>query len=178
MNERKPRRIGPGGLVLIVLALILLALLGTRQNRTLGLRQSVQFDDFVFTVEDAARLPADSAGSKGGESSSADPGDYLVRMRVDNRAKRVPFTFSGQSFAFVDLTGKNPMTRPSAERSPSGELVPLTPRTLKAGESATVEYVYSLPPEHGNLRLRVLSSGPLGDLLEWLFFGIKQFKLP
>ena len=88
------------------------------------------------------------------------------------------YTFSGQSFAFVDMTGKYPTMRPSAERSKTGERVPVAPRTLKAGESATVDYVFSLPTEHENLRLKILSSGPVGDLLEWLFFGTKQFKLP
>jgi hypothetical protein len=177
MIDRKPRMPGPGGIVLIVLAVIVLGLMALRQNRTAGLGQTIRFDDFDFTVLDGSPLSKD-AGPPGGERPAADLADYLVRMRVDNRAKRVPFTFSGQSFAFVDLTGKYPMMRPSTELSPSGERLPLASRTLQAGESATVDYVFSLPPDHEDLRLKVLSSGPVGDLLEWLLFGTKHFKLP
>ena len=44
MDERKPRKLGVGGIILIVLALIVLSLLATRQNRTLGLHQAVQYE--------------------------------------------------------------------------------------------------------------------------------------
>ncbi len=177
MSERKPRVPGPGGIVLIVLALIVLGLMALRQNRTAGLGQTIRFDDFDFTVEQASPLSG-TAGPSEAQRPAGDFADYVVRMRVDNRARRVPFTFSGQSFAFADLTGKHPRMRPSAELSPSGERLPPASRTLQAGESATVDYVFSLPPDHEDLRLRVLSSGPVGDLLEWLLFGTKQFKLP
>jgi hypothetical protein len=177
MSDRKPRVPGPGGIVLIVLAVIVLGLMALRQNRTAGLGQTIRFDDFDFTVEHASPRSG-SAGASGAQRPDADFSDYVIRMRVDNRAKRVPFKFSGQSFVFVDLTGKYPMMRPSTELSPSRERLPLASRTLQAGESATVDYVFSLPPDHENLRLKILSSGPVGDLLEWLLFGTKQFKLP
>jgi hypothetical protein len=177
MNERTPRMLGPRGIILIVLAVIVLGLLATRQNRMVGLGQTIHFDDFDFTAMDAALLPEDAEAARGGNPAE-DRANYRVRMRVDNRAKRVPFTFSGQSFAFVDLAGKHPMMRPLSERSSTAGRAPLAPYTLKAGESATIDYLFSLPADHEDLRLKVLSSGPVGDLLEWLLFGTKQFKLP
>jgi hypothetical protein len=177
VSDHNPRAIGPGGIVLIVLTVIVLGLMALRQNRTAGLGQTIRFDDFDFTVEDASVL-SESQAPTAARGPATDITDYRLRMRVDNRAKRVPFTFSGRSFAFVDLTGKHPMMRPLAELSPSGERVPLASRTLQAGESATVDYIYSLPSDRENLRLKILSSGPVGDLLEWLIFGSKQFRLP
>ncbi len=53
-----------------------------------------------------------------------------------------------------------------------------TVHLLKAGESTTTDYLFSLPPDQSNLRLRVMPSGAVGDMLEWLFFGRKEFRLP
>jgi hypothetical protein len=171
--------LGPGGIILIVLALIVLSLLATRQNRTLGLHQAVQYDDFFFTVEDASRLPApaEPVRARPGEPGAGDA-DYLVRIKVENRAKRVPFQFSGQFFVFVDPAGNRPMIRPSAERSPSGDLSPPALYVLQAGESRSVDYVFSLPGDLKDLRLRVMTGGPVGDFLDWLLFGRKEFQLP
>ena len=75
MNERKAWKPGPGTIVLIVLALIVLAILATRRSRTLGLHQALQLDDFfllewLFFGRKEFRLPsgrpsaADADGAK------------------------------------------------------------------------------------------------------------------
>jgi hypothetical protein len=69
MNEPRTRRLGPGAIVLIVLTLVVLAMLATRRSRTLGLHQTLQLDDFFFTVQDAARLPVDPARAKTAQPS-------------------------------------------------------------------------------------------------------------
>ena len=90
----------------------------TRQSRTLGLRQTLQLDDFFFTPLQAERLPADL--SKSSEAGSrSDRVSYLVRLKIENRARRVPFKFSGESLAFADLTGKEPA---SPNRRPNARL--------------------------------------------------------
>ena len=99
-------------------------------------------------------------------------------MKIDNRAKRVPFKFTGESLAFADLTGKNPLSMPTSERTLSGEMHPPQVHTLQAGESITIAYIFSLPPESEHLRLRIAPGGWSGDLLEWLLFGRKEFQLP
>lgn len=177
MSEARPRRLGPGTIALIVLGLVVLVILATRQSRTLGLRQTLQLDDFFFTPLEAERLPADPSKPGQAESFSGRL-DYLVKLKIENRARRVPFKFSGESLAFADLTGKHPLTRPSAERTPSGEMQPPRLHILQAGESTTIEYVFSLPHDLENLRLRLAPGGWSGDLLEWLLFGRKEFQLP
>ena len=177
MSVPQRRRLGPGTIALVVLGLIVLLIAATRQSRTLGLRQTLQLDDFFFTPLQAERLPADL--SKSSEAGSrSDRVSYLVRLKIENRARRVPFKFSGESLAFADLTGKNPLSKPSAERAPSGGLHPPLMHVLQAGESVTIDYIFALPPELENLRLRFAPGGWSGDLLEWLLFGRKEFQLP
>ena len=177
MNERKPWWRGLGVIALIVLALIVMAILATRTSRTLGLHQPLQLDDFFFTIEDARPLPDAIVPPTKGDSEP-EKVKYLVRLKIENKALRVPFKFDGNALVFVDLGGKSPMIRPRAERSSSGELVALTVHVLKAGESTTTDYLFALPPDQSNLRLRVMPGGAVGDVLEWLFFGRKEFRLP
>jgi hypothetical protein len=99
-------------------------------------------------------------------------------LKVENKALRVPFKFDGNALWFVDVSGNSPFIRPSAERSSSGELMAPTVHVLKAGESATTDYLFSLSPDQSNLRLRVMPGGAVGEVLEWLFFGRKEFRLP
>ncbi len=175
MSDPRPQRIGPGTIALIVLGLIVLVILATRQNRTLALRQTLQLDDFFFTPLEAKRLPADPSKAIQAQSASGRL-DYLVKLKIENRARRVPFKFSGTSLAFADLTGKQPLTWPAAERTGSGELHPPLLHELQAGESITIDYIFSLPPALEDLRLRLAPGGWSGDLLEWLLFGRKEFQ--
>jgi hypothetical protein len=177
VSAPRPRKLGLGSIALIVLGLFVLAILAPRQSRTLKTRLTLQLDDFCFTVEKAARLPADPSKSKQSESSTGRI-DYLVTLKIENRARRVPCKFSGESLGCADLSGTKPLTRPSAERAPSGELHPPVLHILQAGESRTLDYVFSLPPDLQDLRLRIAPGGWSGDLLEWLFFGRKEFQLP
>jgi hypothetical protein len=169
MSGLRPWKLGVGAMMVLVVALVFLALLATRRNRTLGLNETLQFDDFFFTVESVTPLAAD-----------AGPQDInqIVRLRIENRAKRVPFTFNGDSLIILDLSGKLPSARPRAERLPTGALSAPVSHVLQAGETVSVDYVFALPPDHANLRLRIMPGGPVGDLLEGMFFGRQEFQLP
>ena len=176
MSDRERRTLRLRAIIALLLALIVLAILGTRRNQTLGLHQALQLDDFFFTVEEAVKQPVDPA-----RANSTDPtqgeAEYRVRLKVENRALRVPFKFSGEWLAFVDLSGRRPVVRPSSERLRSGELAPPILHVLQAGDAATYEYIVPLTPDLPDLRLRIMPSGWTGDLLEWLFFGRKEFRL-
>jgi hypothetical protein len=56
--------------------------------------------------------------------------------------------------------------------------VPALMHVLRAGESITIDYFFSLPPDLEDLRLRIAPGGWSGVLLEWLLFGRKEFQLP
>jgi hypothetical protein len=176
VSDRKPWRFGAGTVIVIVLALLALTVLATRRNRTFILNQTLQLDDFFFTVVDATRLPADLGNSTPADRSSQV--NYLVRLKVENRALRVPFKFSGQSLAIADAADKTALVFPRAERNSSSEPASPTLHILKAGESLTTDYLFTLPPTFDDPRLRIAPGGWSGDLLEWLIFGRKDFQLP
>jgi hypothetical protein len=175
MSEQRFWKLGVGATLLLVVALILLAFLASRRTRTLGLGETLQFDDFFFTVESISPL-----NSLAGPQQPPAPADFnqVVRLRVENRAKRVPFTFNGNSLAFLDVTRKLPAAFPRAERSPAGALSAPGTHVLQAGETIHVDYVFALPPNHEDLRLRIMPGGPIGDLLEGMFFGRQEIQLP
>jgi hypothetical protein len=177
MKGRQSWQLGLGTIILIVLALLVMVVLATRRNQTLMVGQTVQFDDFLFTVLDAAMLPADPARANRPDQPAGRV-DYLVRLKVENKARRVPFKFGGESLAVADPTATNRRLRPWAERMTSGELAPPVVHVLKAGEDATYDYFFSLPEKADDLRLRIAPGGWSGDFLEWLIFGRKEWRLP
>jgi hypothetical protein len=172
MSESRTRTLRWGTLAIVLLAMLFLAMLANRRNQTLGVGETVQYDDFFFTVEKADRMNQAPT-----PDLAADRDDYLVRLRIDNRAKRVDYQFRGERLVFADLTGNDSPIGPVAQRSASGEFKAPEKIVLRAGESATVDFLYSLPRDHRDLRLRV-TSGPFGDLLQWLIAGRTEFLLP
>jgi len=68
------------------------------------------------------------------------------------------------------------MSEPRPRRLGPGTIA-LRLHILQAGESITIDYIFSLPPALEDFRLRIAPGGWSGDLLEWLFFGRKEFQL-
>jgi hypothetical protein len=106
--------------------------------------------------------------------------EYVVRLTIDNLAKRVPFRFTDGSVALFDPTsGKRYRVDPEAQRAyetATGQDLP-NPLILKAGESATKDYVFRLPAAVTDPRLGVAPGGWGGMFLEKLLFGTKEFQL-
>jgi hypothetical protein len=107
--------------------------------------------------------------------------EYVVKLAIDNRAARVPFRFTNGSVALFDPTnGKRYLVDPEARRAyakATGRELPET-LVLKAGESATGEYVFRLPAGVSDPRLRIAPGDWSGMVLDQLLFGIKEFQLP
>ncbi len=107
--------------------------------------------------------------------------EYVVKLTIDNRAKRVPFRFTSGSVALFDpRSGRRYLVNPEAQRAydeATGEKQP-DPLVLKAGESATNAYVFRLPVDVADPRLRVAPGGWSGLMFEQLLFGTKEFQLP
>jgi hypothetical protein len=162
----------------LLLALVVLGALATRGTRTLGLNETLQFDDFFFTVESITPLNAVSGPPGKVADAPARDANQVLRVRIENRAKRVPFTVNGQSLAFVDPSGRLPAALPQAERSPKGDIIAPVTHVLQAGETIVIDYVFALPPDRSDLRLRIMPGGPVGDMLEALFFGRQEYRLP
>ncbi len=178
MSDRPRRKLGLRSVIVLVLLAVAMVILATRRDRVFKPGQTIQYDDFFFTLRGVNRSPVATSASDG---QSAPMVEYVVKLTIDNRAKRVPFRFTDGSVGLFDPTdGKRYLNDPEAQRAyekATGQDLP-DPLVLKAGESATRDYVFRLPAGVTDPRLRIAPGGWSGMPLEKLVFGIKEFQLP
>jgi hypothetical protein len=178
MSDRPRRKFGLRSVILVGLLTLIMLIAATRRDRVFKPGQTIQYDDFFFTVRGVNRSPVSISGGDGHSPSMV---EYVVKLTVDNRAKRVPFRFTDGSVALFDpTTGKRHLVDSAAQRAyeaATGQKLP-DPMVLKAGESATKDYVFRLPAGVVDPRLRVAPGGWTGLALEYLLFGTKEFQLP
>lgn len=178
MSDRPRRKIGPRSAILLaVLALIAVAL-SVRRDKVFRPGQTIRYDDFFFTLRGVNRSPLSISGDGAPSGSMV---EYVVKLTVENRARRVPFRFTDQSLALVDpSSGKRFWVDPEGQRAyeaATGQKRPV-PLVLAAGESATGSYVFRLPGGVTDPRLRIAPGGWGGMALENVLFGVKEFQLP
>jgi hypothetical protein len=178
MSDRPRRRIGLRSAVLLGLLALIAVLLSIHRDHVFKPGETIQYDDFFFTLRGVNRSPL-SAPGKDGQSPLMI--EYVVKLTIENRAKRVPFRFTNGSVALFDaVTGKRYLVDPESQHAyetATGQDAP-DPLILKVGESATRAYVFRLPASVTDPRLRIAPGGWSGMILETLVFGIKEFQLP
>ncbi len=178
MSDPPRRKYGLRTVVIVGLVTLILVIVATRRDRLYRPGQAIQYDDFFFTVRGVNRSPVPASAGRG---SSAPRVEYVVRLTIDNHARRVPFRFTNDSVALVDpARGKRYRVDPEAQRAyeaATGQDMQ-DPLILKAGESATRGYVFRLPAGVTDPRLRVAPGGWGGMALENLLLGVKEFQLP
>jgi hypothetical protein len=178
MNDR-PRRKFPGLSVVVVgLLTLIMVVVADRRDRVLKAGQTIQFDDFFFTLRGVSRSPVSGPRSDGPSASMV---EYVVKLTIDNRAMRVPFRLTNGSVALIDPTdGRRFRVDPVAQRDYEAATAPdrPDPLILKAGESATKHYVFRLPAGVTDPHLRIAPGSSGGLVLEKLLFGLKEFQLP
>jgi hypothetical protein len=178
MSLPPPRKVGVTSIILLVVVTLSLVLFAIRRDRLLAAGQTLQFDDFFFTLVDAKRSgPLDT-----GPDLAADPMvRYVVTLKIDNRAKRVPFRFSDQSLAIIEQTEGRRYYVNAADQKALLDAVgdhPPDPLFLKAGESATREYIIRVPAGVVAPRMRIAPGGWGGLIIDRLLMGTKEFQLP
>jgi hypothetical protein len=178
VSDRPRRKLGLRSVIVLALLALAMVILGTRRDRVFRPGQTIQYDDFFFTLRGVNRSPV---ATPGGDGQSASMVEYVVKLTVDNRAKRVPFRLTDGSVALFDPTnGKRYLIDAEAQRAyakATGQELP-DPLVLKAGESATRAYVFRLPAGVTDPRFRVAPGGWSGMILDKLLFGTKEFQLP
>jgi hypothetical protein len=51
------------------------------------------------------------------------------------------------------------------------------PTTLVAGESCDRKIVFDVPADSKNLQMKILFGGRVGEILDWMFYGERAFKI-
>ena len=156
MSLPLPQRFRVPAIVTVSMAVIIMVGLASPQGRVAKMGQTVQLDDFFFTVRDAKRLTTPKVD---GHGNSAVLADYVVTLTIDNQAKRVPFRFSEQSLALIDTAGAGRVYHVDPERQRARYEATTAkyadPLVLKAGESATQDYIFAIPAAHGRASLEI-----------------------
>jgi hypothetical protein len=178
MSDHPRRRFGVGSVIVLGVLAVMMVVVSTRRDRVLKPGQTLQYDDFFFTLRGVNRSPISVSDNDGPSTSMV---EYVIRLSIDNRAKRVPFRFTADSVALFDSdNGKRYRVDAAAQtayETVTGKQQP-DPLVLKAGESATRAYVFRLPSGVTDARLRIAPGGWSGMILENILFGVKEFRLP
>ena len=170
MTERKPRKIGLKSALLLAALGLGAVTLSVRRDQVLKPGETIQYDDFFFTLRGVNRSLAPDGAV-----------EYVVKLTVENRAARVPFRVSEDTAALVDAnSGKRYHVDPVAQRAYDAATgrKQAGPLMLEAGKSATMDYVFRLPAAVTDPRLRIAPGGWSGMIIESILFGVKEFQLP
>jgi hypothetical protein len=164
-------------LIVAGIFLSLLALLAAlnRHDQIVEPNQEIQYDDFAFSVVDAMHQKTIGTAN---DLATADGEFYIVAIKVANRAKRVDYRFRKNTAILVDRSGRqfhfsargqDALERGSSARECSGP--------IPAGSSCISDVVFDLPSDAKLSHLRISPGGPIGDLLDIVFFGTKRIDL-
>lgn len=178
MSQPSRRWLRPRSVIFLGVLAVVAVIMGARRDRVYAPGQTLQYDDFFFTLRGVNRLPvADQAGTV----ESAARIEYVVKLSIENRARRVAFRFPDDGVALIDpRSGQRYHVEPKAQRAydeATGQ-ARTDPLVLKPGESATRAYVFQLPLGVSDPRLRVAPGGWSGLIPETILFGVKEFRLP
>src|SRR5579864_5602872 len=128
-----------GVLVLLVGALYFGAYTFARPNALVNLGTPIRQDDFTYTVTNARKASELTVGSR---SIKARGIFYIVTVRLDNHAVRVPFEWDDNIVHLIDNSGHSydisDVAQSVFDRQNSYRSVP-------AGDSASFEVVFDLP---------------------------------
>jgi hypothetical protein len=161
---------------MLVIGLVLLVLL-TRRNVTVGLNAPIRYDDFVFTVLAARRTTPEQRIAPGHVPGTI---DLVVSLEISNRARRVDFKFNDSMPVLVDEKGRTyqvSRTAQAALDAANGKGNPAS-RPIPPGTKVVRDLVFEVPPDVKSPHLRIMMGGRIGDVLETTLFGRKQFALP
>lgn len=163
--------VGVGVLLLAILALL------NRRPQVVGLNQEIQYDDFAFAALGARR--AEAIGSDAAPQRAQ--GVYeIVTMKVANHARRVDFTFDKSTVILIDDQGNEYHWSADVQRAFDASRTAGEPCAvpIAAGASCSTDVVFDVPAAARIVQLRISGGGPLGDVLDTIFYGKKRIALP
>jgi len=174
----------------VVPILALVVLLGTltlaggvayvRQDRLVNVGEEIRYDDFGFTVEDVTRTQV--AGPKDHPVRSYGT-FWVVDLLVENHARRVSYRMGSHTPRLVDEHGHEyPVSRRGqaaldAQRNPELAEDGMKPSSLGPGDRHVTTLVFDVPDDAGDVRLKLVWGGKVGEVLDYVFLGERRFAL-
>ena len=136
-----------------------------RPGTIAGPGSAIQLDDFAFRIEGTSRL------------DTSIPGAFVVRLRVENRARRVDFRFRPETAKLIDADGR--LLAPiEGSRDPAGSPIPCgCDAPMPAGTECVASLTYRLPDGYRPERL-VIRGDWIGAILDAIFCGKPSLALP
>jgi hypothetical protein len=174
LSKLSPLRLIGAAALLFIFFPVVVAM--SRPEELVGLNQPVRYDDFAFSVLGARR---EKAVGEGRYQRVASGVYVIVRMKIDNQAKRVSYRFQKGAPVVLDDQGAEYQVDPDAQAALDGQRNPVLtwPVTIPAGQAFEVDLVFDVPQDRRDLRLR-MGQGRVGVFLDNLFSGRKRFRIP
>ncbi len=148
-------------ILLAVLYWTLYAFASPRQY--VGMGTAIRQDDFDYTVTGVKKLPAIEAGS---HKLRARGIFYVVTIRLDNHALRVPFDWDDGIVRIVDKTGHQFKVDPAAQAALVTQTV--VDRLVPAGSHRSFQTVFDLPKDIDHPAVAFENGILMGDAFDFV----------
>lgn len=151
-----------------------------RQDRLVNVGEEILYDDFGFTVQ--AVTKAKAVGSK--ERLVRAYGTFwVVDLEVENHARRVSYRMDSHDPRLVDEQGREipvsgrGQSALDAQRDPEMGNDAVKPSSLGPGDRLVTTLVFDVPDDAGDVRLKLVFGGKVGEVLDYVFLGERRFSL-
>ncbi len=163
-----------GALALAGLICGLLAILAilNREDQRAKLAQEIQYDDFAWSAVAVRKAQVIETVRAGGVF-------YIVTVKVANHAKRVSYRFRPSEILLLDDRGGEHRIAAAGQHEWKQTDKSLTEgdEDIPAGSHCVRDLVFDLPADTKSAVMRVSTGGPVGDVLDLVFWGDKQIAL-
>lgn len=167
-------------LVLGGIVVLLAGIKSIRQNRLVNVGEEILYDDFGFTVAKVTK--SDTVGAK--ERRVRAYGTFwIVDLEVRNHARRVSYRMDSHVPRLVDEGGREipvsgrGQSALDAQRYPEEGNDTLKPTSLGPGDRLVSTLVFDVPDDAGDVRLKLVFGGKIGEVLDYVFLGRRRFSL-
>lgn len=151
-----------------------------RQNRLVNVGEEILYDDFGFTVAKVTK--SKTVGSK--ERLVRAYGTFwIVDLEVRNHARRVSYRMDSHVPQLVDENGREipvsgrGQSALDAQRYPEEGNDTLKPTSVGPGDRLVSTLVFDVPDDSGDVRLKLVFGGAIGEMLDYVFLGQRRFAL-
>lgn len=151
-----------------------------RQNRLVNVGEEILYDDFGFTVDSVKK--AKTVGSKD-RPVRAYGTFWVVDLEVENHARRVSYRMDSHAPRLVDEAGREipvsgrGQSALDAQRDPEFGNDAVKPSSLGPGDRLVTTLVFDVPDDAGDVRLKLVFGGTVGEVLDYVFLGERRFAL-